>query len=247
MNSISAIIVDDEPRARIVLQQLLSQSTTSVKVIAECSNLIDAVAKIKEVKPDVVFLDVQMPKYAGYEIGNFFEEIDFEVIFVTAYDQYAIQAFELSAMDYIVKPIERARLASAINKLENKIDDKRKTQEYFHLLETIKDVKNAKLIIPEIGDRKIVNINDIRYIEADGSYAKFYMKNNEEFTASKTLKYFGERLVGVPHFFRAHRAFIINVDYVHHFNKKERLITLNSGEKIKIARGRVEEFEKILL
>lgn len=246
MNSISAIIVDDEPGARLVLKQLILQNSNSINVVSECSNLIEAVREIKEKKPNVVFLDVQMPKYAGYEIGTFFDEINFEIIFVTAYDKYAIRAFELNAMDYIVKPIERSRLASAINKLEHKIDSKRQSQEYFHLLETIKDVKNAKLIIPEVGDRKILDVNDIIYIEADGSYAKFYMQNQEDFVASKTLKYFEKRLNDL-HFFRVHRTFLVNVDFVESLNKKEHSISLSNGKKLKIARGRIEEFEKALL
>ena len=107
MNKIKAIIVDDEKRARNVLDQLLSRNFDNIEVVAQCADVPSAVEEIKRLKPDVVFLDIQMPNYVGYELVNFFDKVDFDIIFVTAFDQYAIKAFELSAIDYIVKPIDR--------------------------------------------------------------------------------------------------------------------------------------------
>lgn len=104
MSIIKAILVDDEQRARSVLSNLIKRCDLNVDILAQCSCLENAVEEIKNLQPDVVFLDVQMPNYAGYEIANFFEEISFDIIFVTAFDEYAIKAFELSAIDYLVKP-----------------------------------------------------------------------------------------------------------------------------------------------
>ncbi|NVK66563.1 MAG: response regulator [Flavobacteriales bacterium] len=246
-NKLSAIIVDDESRARSVLRNLLSKSNFEVDVLAECSNLPEAVDKINELKPTVVFLDVQMPQYAGYEIVRFFDEIDFEIIFVTAYDQFAIRAFELNAMDYIVKPIERERLTLSLQKLESSVTAKIKTQEYQHLLNSIQEKTTQKIIIPEVGNRRIINLDEIIAIEANGSYTTFHMVNTENFMVSKNLKYFENRLGDDPRFFRSHRASIVNLDYIERFNKKEYTILLKKDVRMKIARGRISDFEQIMM
>jgi len=211
----------------------------------ELESLIDAVKEIKTLKPSVVFLDVQMPKYAGYEIVNFFERIDFDIIFVTAYDQYAIRAFELSAMDYLVKPIERPRLSQALKKLENKVLIERDTIEYNHLLNSIQNKTKSKLIIPEVGNRKVLNLEEIIALEANGSYTKFYMMHSDSFIASKNLKYFENRLKPEKQFFRTHRTHIINLEHIVSVDMKLSSIILQKNIQTKIARGRIAEFEKI--
>ena len=129
MEIIKAIITDDEEGARNVLSQLLEYESPNIEITAKCIDVPSTVQAIKELKPDVVFLDIQMPVYAGYEIFNFFETIDFEIIFVTAYDQFAIKAFELNAVDYLVKPVSRHRLTQAIEKLTQKLHSKKRYSE----------------------------------------------------------------------------------------------------------------------
>ncbi|MDD7913219.1 LytR/AlgR family response regulator transcription factor [Polaribacter ponticola] len=199
-------------------------------------------------KPNVVFLDVQMPNYAGYEIVNFFEKIDFEIIFVTAYDHYAIKAFELNAIDYLVKPIDRKKLALTLSKLENQIKNQAALIDYQTLLKSIKDKDYKKIIIPELGNRRIVDIDNIIALEADGAYSKIYLKENKIITTSKNLKYFEDVLPKNISFFRSHRAWIINLDYITFFNKTELTITLAKENKVKskISRARIEDFEKII-
>ena len=141
MKTIKAIIVDDEADARDVLASLIQLSKQPINIIAECSNLKAAVDKIKELKPDVVFLDIQMPEFAGYEIVNFFDEINFEIVFVTAYDKYALKAFELSAIDYLVKPIKRTRLNDTLKRIVEKTDEKNTVLEYETLLESLQNKK----------------------------------------------------------------------------------------------------------
>jgi two-component system LytT family response regulator len=245
-NEIRAIIVDDEPNARVVLKQLLSKSNHNIKVLAECSNLIDAVDKIQELKPTAVFLDVQMPKYAGYEIVKFFDQIDFEIIFVTAFDEYALKAFEMNAMDYLVKPIERERLNKTIEKIQESMEVQRQTKEYEYLLRSMQTKKSQKLIIPELGNRRIVEIADIKVIEANGSYTTFYMNETDNFVASKNLKYFEKRIGEDSRFFRSHRAFIVNLDFVNGLNKKELVLKMEGGRDAKIARSRIDVFEKMM-
>ena len=246
MNTIKAILIDDEQSARNVLTTLLTRAHANVNIIATCKDLEEGVKSIKELQPDVVFLDVQMPNYAGYEISSFFDVINFEIIFVTAYDQYAIKAFELNAIDYLVKPIDREKLSLTIQKLENKLNQKATLIDYEILLTTIKEKEFKKIIIPEIGNRRIVNLSDIIAIEADGGYSKIYLKNKSIITTSKNLKYFEEVLPKEATFFRSHRAWLINIIYIESLNKTNLNITLaEETVKAKLSRSKIEHFESV--
>ena len=224
MFKIKAILIDDEQSARNVLSNLLERTSSNLEVMATCSNLEEGVKQIKKLKPNVVFLDVQMPNYAGYEIVNFFDNIDFEIIFVTAYDHYAIKAFELNAIDYLVKPIDRRKLALTLTKLENKLKKEVALIDYQILLKSIKNKDYKKIIIPELGNRRILNIDDIVALEADGAYSKIHLIDNKIITTSKNLKYFEDVLPRDISFFRSHRAWIINLAYISFFNKTESTI-----------------------
>ena len=246
MDQITAIIVDDEKHARSVLSNLIKRDHPKIKVIGTCSNLMEAVSEIKKTKPMLVFLDVQMPNYAGYEIVNFFDRISFDIIFVTAFDHYAIKAFELNAIDYLVKPIDRNRLKEAISKLSNKLDLQKQTEEYSFLLKSIKERKFSKIIIPELGNRRVLDLSDIIAIEADGSYSKIHLQNKKTIVISKNLKYFESVIPEEAKFFRSHRAWLINISHLKLLNKSDLIITLNEGIKVKLARGRIEDFEQII-
>jgi two-component system LytT family response regulator len=248
MDKIRAIIIDDEERATSVLTNLLYRDCPKVEIVTCCNNLLEGVESIKKTNPEVVFLDVQMPNYAGYEIGHFFERIDFEIVFVTAFDHYAIKAFELNAIDYLVKPIDRQKLAQTINKLEQKIRQKSALIDYQNLLKTIQHKTYNKLVIPELGNRRIVDLKDVVAIQADGAYSIFHLKAQKPFTTSKNLKYFEDVLPEETSFFRSHRGWIINLDHISSLNKTENLITLAGGQlKAKISRSRIEAFEYLIM
>lgn len=244
MTKINAILVDDERRARNVLSSLLERCCPEVNVVAECSNVPEAVEEINRSHPDVVFLDVQMPNYAGYEIVNFFEKIDFEIIFVTAYDRYAIKAFELSAIDYLIKPINRSRLSEAVTKLDAKLKERKQLNDYSVLLESMKENEFKQIVIPELGDRRVLELNTIIAIEADGAYSKVHLTNGQVITVSKTLKYFESVLPEDGAFFRSHRGWIVNLKQLKLFNKTEGTITLANNVVAKISRNRVVQFQK---
>ena len=245
MTKIKAILIDDEDRATSVLANLLQRTTSNIDIVAKCSSLVDGVKHIKELQPNVVFLDVQMPNYAGYEIVNFLDTIDFEIIFVTAFDHYALKAFELNAIDYLVKPIDRTKLALAIQKLETKLKQEATIVDYQTLLKTIKSKEYNKIVIPELGNRRIINLEDIIAVEADGAYSTLHLRDNKTITTSKNLKYFEETLPQKTSFFRSHRTWIINLNYLELLNKTEQIITLANGTiKAKMSRARIEDFEK---
>lgn len=246
MDNIKAILIDDEQSARNVLTNLLERTSSTINIVATCSNLEKGVVQIKKLQPHVVFLDVQMPNYAGYEIVNFFETINFEIIFVTAYDKYAIKAFELNAIDYLVKPIDRKKLAIALEKLTDRLYKSSALVDYQTLLRTIKEKKYKKIVIPELGNRRIINIEDIIALEADGAYSKIHLKNQKIITTSKNLKYFEDVLPREATFFRSHRTWIVNMLHIENLNKTALTITLANKTVIaKISRSKIEQFKNI--
>lgn len=246
MNIVEAIIVDDEPRARRVLKNILAiNDCVHVDIIAECSNVKDAVAVIKKLKPQLVFLDVQMPIYAGYEIVDFFESIDFEIIFVTAHDQYAIKAFEICAIDYLVKPIDRNRLQEALKKLDSKIQTNNNLLKYKDLLETIKNKSYNKLVVPESGNRRIVAFLDIIAIRANGSYTDIHLNDNKMITTSKNLKYYENLLSKDNCFFRSHRSWIVNISYIKSFNRTKSTLELQNNIFARISREHYAKLDSI--
>jgi two-component system, LytTR family, response regulator len=246
MDRIKAIITDDEAAARNVLSQLLKMEFSNLEIVALCSDVAQTVEAIKELKPDVVFLDVQMPSFAGYEIIDFFEEINFEIIFVTAFDHYAIKAFELNAIDYLVKPINRKRLAKAVEKLSMKLIEK-KTIEQFHLLKNSFTQKNLEhIIINEIGKQTIIQFSDIIAVEADGAYTIFHLLNDKPYTVTKNMKHFENLLPENSTFFRTHRSWIINLIYINYYSKLKLEICLRNEINAKLSKYRKADFEDVL-
>ena len=244
MDQIRAILIDDEESARSVLANLLNRSDFNINIVATSSNLEEGVEQIKKLQPNVVFLDVQMPNYAGYEIAKFFDTIAFEIIFVTAYDHHAIKAFELNAIDYLVKPIDRLKLTAAINKLITKLNQQKILINYQALLKTIKNKEYKKIVLPELGNRRIVNLDTIIAIKADGAYSVLYLKDNKTITTSKSLKYFEDLIPKETTFFRSHRTWIINLAHIESFNKATYSIILANGTiTAKISRTRINDFE----
>ena len=243
MNPIRAIIVDDELAARNLMHNLLQR--IQIDVVDVCENVLEAVESIKRLKPDVVFLDVEMPNYAGYEIVDFFDEIDFEIIFVTAYNQYAIKAFELSAVDYLVKPINRQRLAEAIDKLSTRMQEKSAVENYRLLKESMQKKELGKIVISELGNKRIVQLDNIIAIQAKGAYSTIYLVDEKELLVSKNLKHFENILPDSEKFFRSHKSWIVNTDYIKTFNKNKGEIDLCKDVQAKLSKYRVQEFEAL--
>jgi two-component system LytT family response regulator len=247
---LKAIIIDDESAARNVLTNLLDWSNESIRIVAQIDNLLSGIEAIKKHEPDVVFLDVQMPDYAGYEIVRFFDEINFEIIFVTAYDQYAIKAFEMSALDYLVKPVERSRLNQSLKKLRSNVNQKSEMTNYQVLKEVIEKKQADKIVISEIHDghirQRIVYIHEIVAIEAQRAYSKIYLKNNESFLVSKNLKSFEEVLPLEGQFVRTHRSWLVNIIYVDSFSSNKGRVYLKNKIEGKLTKGNLEKLEEAM-
>ena len=239
-------MVDDEEGARNVFLNLLRRFCPSVDVIGQASNVPDAVKLIKEHQPDLVFLDVQMPVFAGYEIVDFFEKVEFEIIFTTAYDAYAMKAFELCSVDYLLKPVKKSRLIEAIEKMSSKMEMKTQVEDYQVLLESMKGREFEKIVIPEIGSRRVLLLRNIVAIKGQGAYSIIYQKDSPPLTVSKNLKYFELSLPEKGLFFRSHKSWIINLSCLESYNKVAGDIFLQENIQAKLSKYRLEAFESAL-
>lgn len=246
MNTINAIIIDDEERARNTLSSLLLSYCPEINVLATCANVPDGVLAINKHKPYVVFLDIEMPDYNGFELLGFFREIDFDIIFVTAYSEYAIKAFEISAVDYILKPIDIDQLKNSVEKLKQKKLHSQMQEQIELLKESYKGDDIRKIALSMSNGLTFVEIADIILLEADGAYTTFYLKDGQKIVVSKKLKFYEDILSNRSFFFRTHRSYVINVNYIKKYSRSENAILMDNDFSVTISRDRKQEFETLL-
>lgn len=226
-----AILIDDEKRSRILLKAMLADHCPEIEVIGDYSDLESGVLAIKKIQPDVVFLDIELPESSGLDILNFFEDkpIDFAIIFVTAYNEFAIQAFKLSAVDYLLKPINSEKLIEAITLLKNL---KNKELRQLNFLKSNLYETRKKIVIPSRNDIQYLDPEDILFIKADGSYCQFSLKNGKKIMMSKNLKYVEEMISGIQFLQRVHKSFIVNINEIISFQRGENTLIMSNGIKI---------------
>ena len=246
MSHIKAILIDDEERARNTLSSLLLNYCPEVNILATCSNVPDGVLAINKHKPDVVFLDIEMPDYNGFELLGFFREIDFDIIFVTAYSEYAIKAFEISAVDYILKPIDIDQLKNSVEKLKQKKLHSQMQEQIELLKESYKGDDIRKIALSMSNGLTFVEIADIVLLEADGAYTTFYLKDGQKIVVSKKLKFYEDILSNRSYFFRTHRSYFINVNFIKTYSRSENAILMENNFSVTISRDRKPEFEALL-
>ena len=229
------IIVDDEPMARMALKSILLTHFKQVEIVAECKNVLEAVQQIHIHRPQIVFLDVEMPEYNGFDLLKFFrpEHIDFEIIFVTAYNEYALQAFEISAVDYLLKPLRIEHLERALKKVKHQVEP----QKYEILKENLNPEAEKKNILHNADSVFVVNLNDIVFLEAQGSYTNFVTTSHKDILISKKIANY-EYLEKMPQFFRSHRSYIINLSKIKRIDKKDYVIEMNNNSTVYLAQER---------
>lgn len=241
-----AIIIDDEEGARITLASLLNEYAADVEIVAQCANVPEGVLAINKHNPDVVFLDVEMPEYNGFELLDFFKEINFEIIFVTAYSQYAIKAFEVSAVDYLLKPVEIESLKSAVAKAKEKCNRESMMQR----LSLMKDIYTGhevqRIALPMSNGLLFVEINHVVMFEADRAYTNVFLSDSSKLIVSKPMRIFEEILENRPFIFRPHRSHLINLHHIRKYLRGESLIVMDNNLNIPIARERKTDFESLL-
>ncbi|MEZ4937007.1 MAG: LytTR family DNA-binding domain-containing protein [Crocinitomicaceae bacterium] len=243
---IKALLIDDEEKARNTLSSLLSAYCAEVEIIATSANVPDGVIAINQYKPELVFLDVEMPFYNGFELLKFFEKVDFEIIFVTAYSEHAIKAFEVSAIDYILKPIDIDQLVQAVEKFKEKRNLKNADQRLHLMQENLNSAEIKRIALPMNDGLVFLELKDIVVFQADGAYTHVHLENGSKILVSKKLKFFEDLLVGRPLFFRTHRSHIINLNFVQKYLKGEGTILMDGQHLVSVSREKKQEFERML-
>jgi two-component system LytT family response regulator len=240
------IIIDDEPPVRESLREMLNEHCPSVKVIAEADSVESGVEAVRHHHPDLILLDIKMTDGTGFDLLDQIQPLECRVIFVTAYNEYAVKAFKFSALDYLLKPVDSDELKAAVEKAEQQVANELKTQ-----LDTLvknmdtEDQAKKKIILKTTDNIYIQRVNDISCCESDGSYTVIYLQSGEKIVMSLTLKFYQD-LLGEYGFFRVHKSYLINLEHIRRFEKAEGgYIILSNDLKIPVSSRKREELLEI--
>jgi two-component system LytT family response regulator len=241
---LKTIIVDDEPNAVDFIFSIIREYCPELEVAGKAYDVAEGVQKIQELNPDLVFLDVEMPNGTGFDLLTHFPEKKFDVVFITAFNHYAIKAIKFSAVDYILKPININEFIEAVGKVIQKRSDVsyHGDESIKMLMENLKSAAPSRLAIPTADGMEYLNPKEILRIEADRSYSWFYLTGNRKILVSKHLKEFQE-LLGDRNFFRSHNSHLINLKHVRKYVRKEGgYIEMQDGAQIPISRNKKDLF-----
>lgn len=245
---ITAIIIDDEQRSRDVLKKSIEKYCKDVSIIGMGTCVDDAVDLIHSFNPDLVFLDIEMPQGNGFTLFDKIKNIHFDIIFTTAYEEYAVKAFRVSALDYLTKPIDHRQLVDAINRLKNKKKLQINEQRFALLLENISNRPDEfnKIAFPTNEGYTMINTADIVYCEADENYTLIYLLNGERMVVSKTLKLV-EELLPSKTFYRIHRSFVVNLNLINEYTKENgNSVIMKTGKSLDVSERNKKSFLEIL-
>ncbi len=240
---IKAILVDDEKGAIETLSGMLNMFCSNVQVIGKAYSVIEARVLIKELSPDLVFLDVNMPFENGFDLLQSLDDYNFHVIFTTAYNNYALKAIKFGALDYLLKPIDFKELEKAVAKI-NKVGLNKSQYKIFKAHQL--DDKEEQIVLPHKSGFKIVNYSEILRLEGDRNYTKIYFINGEQLLVAKTLKEY-EELLSDYGFFRVHQSNIVNMNCIRgYISGRGGKIQLIDNSEVDLARSRKKTFLKLL-
>jgi two-component system LytT family response regulator len=241
---ITAIIIDDELHNRNVLLTLLEKHCPDINVIDQAENAADAFFKIVERKPQLIFLDIKMPGKSGFDLLKLFKKINFEVIFVSAFDEYAIKAFEFNALDYILKPIDYTKLVKAVNKAIAKINSNAGDDTILHFVKSLADKDDliSRFSVHHNGKVIFINVSEIAFIESKTDLCEIILHGGSHYTSSKDLKSFEDVLAQAGNFIRINRSVIINTDYLKGYTKGDTcILELTTGHTFEVSRRKKTE------
>ncbi len=249
--AIRTIVVDDELLARKNLILFLQEFCEGIDIIGDADSLQSAYDLIIKEQPDLVFLDIRMPSRAeGFDLLQKFENPTFKLVFVTAFKDYAIQAFKANAIDYILKPVEIEELQKVVEKIKNLAPStetnveasQNLSQRLENTFEAIKDKKITRIAISHSKGIKLVELAAINYLQADGNYTCIHFADKTKFFDTRTLKVYQE-LLPANHFLRVHNSYIINADYIHEYNNENGpVVVFKNGDKVPISRANLPSF-----
>lgn len=238
---IRAVIIDDEPDSRQTVTNILQNFCKNIEVAGQAANVTTGLELIRAENPDVVFLDIQMPDGTGFDLLEKIHEINFQVIFVTAYDQYALRAIKFRAIDYILKPVDPQQLVDAVGKLREKEPGYADINQKINIL-----LRNRngleRITLPTSDGYKFVNIKDIIRCEADSNYTNFYLNSGDKVIVTRTMKEYEDSLSGLD-FVRVHQSHLVNLKYIDRYIKGDGgTIIMLDGAEVEVSRRRKDEF-----
>lgn len=246
--AIRVFIADDEYQSRLVISKLLSRYFTGLQVVGQAGTVSEAVESIPQLQPQIVFLDVRMQHETGFDVLDRLPQTDFEVIFTTAYEEYAIKAIRYSAIDYLIKPIDPIELQTAVQRA---IDNIKKQQSHTpeqvmllhqHLGGNPTQKFNNKIAVPTPDGLLFIHTNDIIYCQGQNNYTEIYIANGKVVTSSYTLKIYEDMLAG-QYFFRVHKSYLINLHHITMYRRGEGgVAVMSNGDEIEIARRNKTSF-----
>lgn len=247
---IRAILVDDEPYNIANLTALLNRYCPQVEIIGSETDSTRAIGFIKELRPDLLFLDIQMPRKTGFDILEAIGFSDLAIVFVTAYDNYGIQALRVSAVDYLLKPIDIDQLKKAVARVEQRLTLQRKNENLDNLLSLLQNrhhIENHRIAIAATGETRFVYVREILHCESDNSYTFIYLENGEKLLSSQPMHHYESVLTSYG-FIRTHQSHLVNKFFIKSIIKKDgQFALLSNGTQIPISRYKLDEVKKGLL
>lgn len=230
-----AIIIDDELRARTTLSQMLNMYCPTIEITGQADSVLSGLTLIKQINPDIVFLDIKMPDGTGFDLLNRLEKINFALIFLTAFDEYAVKAFKFSAVDYLLKPIDPDELTAAVDRAIDTL--KNKTNQLAPLIENLKTIRreSKKIVLKTAESIYLVSIADIIRCESTGNYTRFFLTDKKAILVSRTLKDYDELLTEYG-FYRVHQSHLVNLSHINRLDKADGgVIIMNDGQQVPIS------------
>lgn len=240
MNTIKAIIIDDEKHARESLSGLLKLYCPNVEIIGEADNILEGKKVIQTKNPTLVFLDISIGEKTGFELLEELLPIKFNLIFTTAFSEYALQAFRVNALDYLLKPIDPQQLIAAIEKVKQNTNAVQLQDQLMHLAKNLSNSSPQQIMISNTNTMTFLEVDDIVHIEGSANYSTFYLTNDNPITASKGLKYF-ESILPADCFFRSHQSHLVNVKHIKRISTADgNIIIFKNKMEAPIAKSRKE-------
>lgn len=252
-SKITALIVDDEAKSRSILAKLLNDFCPEVDVVGDAESVDTAFREFIEKKPQLLFLDIEMPHGSGFDLLRRLPNLNFEVVFVTGFDHYALKAIKFHALDYLLKPVDIEELIQAVKKAKKAINQTQDTQRIKQLIVNLSnpDPSTQQIAIPTSEGREFIPVEQIIYCEADAGYTTIYLKNKRKLVSSRNLGEY-EKLLPSPdesqkhRFYRIHYGQLVNLFFIEKYNSRENYVLMSNGAQINIAQRRKSKFLELV-
>jgi two-component system LytT family response regulator len=241
-----ALIIDDENRTRELIAKMITSFGFDIEAIPVGENVQSGIKAIEEIKPDIVFLDIQMPDGTGFDVLRSVKNKNFEVVFITAHEEFAIKAIKFSALDYLLKPIDPSELRAAVERAIKAVDDKKEDSQFDALQSNIQPNQKRRLVLKTQESVFVVELHEIIRCEADRNYTSFFLVGGKKILVSKTLKEY-ETLLSSHNFLRVQQSHLINLDYVDRYDKGNGgSVVMKDGSEVPLSPAKRDVFFKIL-